>query len=70
MMLSTRRIIGTVLVTALAGARIPATYAQGVPHATVVYAVGKDPALPIPFFTRTEEANEDVADQLFLHLAT
>jgi peptide/nickel transport system substrate-binding protein len=71
MMLHARRIIGTALATVLlAGGRLAVANAQGVPHATVVYAVGKDPALPIPLFTRTEEANEDVADQIFLHLAT
>jgi peptide/nickel transport system substrate-binding protein len=39
-------------------------------NATVVYAVGKEPSLPVPLLTRNEQANEDVADQLFLHLAT
>jgi peptide/nickel transport system substrate-binding protein len=38
-------------------------------HPTVVYGVGKEPAIPIPLFTRHDEANEDLADQLFLHLA-
>ena len=38
-------------------------------HATVVYAVGREPTMPIPLFTSNAEANEDLADQLFLHLA-
>jgi peptide/nickel transport system substrate-binding protein len=39
-------------------------------HATVVYAVGKEPTMPIPLLTNSDQANEDVADQLFLHLVT
>jgi peptide/nickel transport system substrate-binding protein len=39
-------------------------------HPTIEYAVGKEPTAPIPFFTRNEEANLDVADQLYLHLLT
>lgn len=39
-------------------------------HATIVYAVGKEPTMPIPVLTNNEQANEDVADQLFLHLVT
>jgi peptide/nickel transport system substrate-binding protein len=39
-------------------------------HATIVYAVGKEPTMPIPLLTNSDQANEDVADQLFLHLVT
>ncbi|HEY3934821.1 MAG TPA: peptide ABC transporter substrate-binding protein [Gemmatimonadales bacterium] len=46
-----------------AGAQRPA------PNPTVVYAVGKEPTMPIPLFTHSEQANDDVSDQLFLHLA-
>ena len=38
-------------------------------HPTLVYAVGREPVMPIPLFTANQEANEDLADQLFLHLA-
>ena len=38
-------------------------------HATVVYAVGREPTMPIPLFTSNFLENEDLADQLFLHLA-
>ena len=38
-------------------------------HPTVVYAVGREPSAWIPLFTNNREENEDVADQLFLHLA-
>ena len=44
--------------------------AQSAPrHATVVYAVGREPTMPIPLFTSSFTENEDLADQLFLHLA-
>ncbi|HEY4321084.1 MAG TPA: ABC transporter substrate-binding protein [Gemmatimonadales bacterium] len=42
--------------------------AQRVANPTVVYAVGAEPAVPLPLFGNNEESNEDVADQLFLHL--
>jgi peptide/nickel transport system substrate-binding protein len=44
--------------------------AQSAPrHATVVYAVGREPTMPIPLFTSMFSENEDLADQIFLHLA-
>jgi len=44
--------------------------AQSVPrHATIVYAVGREPTMPIPLFTAMFTENEDLADQMFLHLA-
>ncbi|MES1259084.1 MAG: ABC transporter substrate-binding protein, partial [Gemmatimonadota bacterium] len=38
-------------------------------HATLVYAMGREPTVTVPLFTGSREENEDVADQLFLHLA-
>ena len=38
-------------------------------HATIVYAVGREPTMPIPLFTSMFTENEDLADQIFLHLA-
>jgi peptide/nickel transport system substrate-binding protein len=50
-------------------AALPLT-AQSVRNATVVYTVGAEATMPVPVFTRSEEASEDLADQLFLHLVT
>lgn len=47
----------------------PAAAQRSAPHATVVYAVGREPTTPIPLFTSSLVENEDLADQLFLHLA-
>lgn len=40
------------------------------PHATVVFATSSEPIAPVPVFTRNQDANDAVADQLFLHLVT
>ena len=56
-------VAGMVLATAASGQR-PVT------HATLVYAVGKEPTMPIPVLMGNDEANSDLSDQLFLHLAT
>ncbi|MGH7583699.1 MAG: ABC transporter substrate-binding protein, partial [Gemmatimonadales bacterium] len=48
----------------------PAAAQQVAPHATVVYAVGAEPTLPVPVLAANDEANIDVSDQLFLHLVT
>ena len=47
---------------------IPVMAQRGVPRATVVYAVGREPTTWIPLLTLNREENEDLADQLFLHL--
>lgn len=52
----------------VAGA-LPAKGQRPVQHATIVYALGREPTLPIPGLTH-DQANEDLADQLFLHLVT
>jgi len=49
--------------SAACSAQKPAT------RATLVYAMGREPTVAIPLFTSSREENEDVADQLFLHLA-
>lgn len=54
----------------LTGSACGAGAQRSAPRATVVYAVGKEPTMPIPVLTKNEQSNEDVADQLFLHLAT
>jgi peptide/nickel transport system substrate-binding protein len=54
---------------ALAGFAGSARAQQPALHATVVYAVGREPTAWIPLFTSNREENDDVADQLFLHLA-
>ena len=62
-----RALVVAVLAT-FAGTRVlPAQ--RSAPHATVVYAVGAEPTMPIPLFTSNFSQNEDLADQLFLHLA-
>lgn len=60
------RFLSLAAVTGLASA---AAAQQPALHPTVVYAVGREPVMPIPLFTANQEANEDLADQLFLHLA-
>jgi peptide/nickel transport system substrate-binding protein len=63
----TPRVACGVLILATIAA--PAAMAQRpATNPTIVYAVGKEPTIPIPLFTRNEQANDDVSDQLFLHL--
>lgn len=55
----------------LIGARPVAAPTRRAPTGgTVVYAVGREPTMPVPVLSQNEAANEAVADQLFLHLAT
>ena len=59
-----RTLCSVILLPAAAAAQ------RSVPNATVVYAVGAEPMLPVPLFTRDREENVDLSDQLFLHLVT
>ena len=68
-MLTSRRIY-PIVVAMLAAPCVALAAQRSAAHATVVYAVGKDPTMPIPVLTSNEQANEDVADQMFLHLVT
>lgn len=63
-----RRACCTSLV-AVAGLACSAAAQRPTLHPTIVYAVGREPTKWIPFFTNKLEENDDVADQLFLHLA-
>src|SRR4029077_12942082 len=64
-LMTARVCAGLLLLTSIAPAA-----AQSAPrHATIVYAVGREPTMPIPLFTSMFTENEDLADQLFLHLA-
>jgi len=68
---SMNRLLGSaLLVTCSVSLAAPARAQRSAPRATIVYDVGKEPAMPIPLLTNAEEANEDLADQLFLHLVT
>ncbi len=65
-----RPVLLTLATLGLIGARPFTAAPVRAPSGTVVYAVGREPTLPIPILSQNEAANEAVSDQLFLHLAT
>ena len=58
------------LLTCTVSLAAPACGQRSAPRATIVYALGKEPTMPIPVIMGPDEANSDLSDQLFLHLVT